>query len=696
MLDLECSTVFTSDRDFPPDIQENGGVSLNIIEDFDGRKRVIIEGVEPQIDCGRFPAKRVVGDRVEVEADIFTDGHDSISARLLWRRAGAAEWNEARMLPLVNDRWRGEFVVTEIGEYEFSIRAWVDRFLTWYRDMKKRVDAGQDVDIQFLVAAELIERAIETSDPPATDREALEAWAGKFRDDSIPVSSKTSDLFNGDLPSLMDRYSDRRFALDFERTLPLTVDRERARFSAWYEMFPRSTGEGDEHGTFESAAKMIPYVAAMGFDVLYLPPIHPIGRTFRKGKNNALKAGPKDVGSPWAIGSAEGGHTSIHPDLGTIEDFRNFVEQARENGLEIALDIAYQAAPDHPWVEQHPGWFRHLPDGTIQYAENPPKKYQDIYPLDFESDDWKSLWTELRDVIQYWIDEGVKIFRVDNPHTKAFRFWRWAIAELRKEHPDAIFLAEAFTRPKIMQWLAKAGFNQSYTYFTWRNSKQELEQYLTELTQTEMREYFRPNFWPNTPDILHESLQHGGRPNFMARLVLAATMSSNYGIYGPAFELLEHEPREQGSEEYLHSEKYEIKDWDLEHPDTLRPFISRINRIRRNNPALQQTNSIRFHRTENEQMICFSKRTEDRSNQILVVVNLDPHHKQSSRIHLDLHELGIDPQATFEVHDLITDARYYWQGWESWVELDPYVVPVHIFRIRERIRDEHDYPLYEH
>jgi starch synthase (maltosyl-transferring) len=661
----------------------------------DGRRRVVIEEVQPQIDCGQFPAKRVEGDRVVVEADVFTDGHDSISARLLWKREGAASWEEEPLTPLVNDRWRGEFTVGEPGIYLFSVRAWVDRFLTWFRDMRKRVDAGQDVAVQYLVAAELIEKAIESSAPPSEDRARLEKWITLFRDGSSTQEEKNEKLFAGDLPRLMERYSDRRFALDYPREIPIVVDRERARFSAWYEMFPRSTGTGGEHGTFATAAERLPYVAEMGFDVLYLPPIHPIGTTFRKGKNNALEAEDDDVGSPWAIGSEEGGHTSVHPQLGTLEEFRDFVAKAAGHGLEIALDIAYQVSPDHPWVREHPEWFRQLPDGTIQYAENPPKKYQDIYPIDFESAEWESLWKELREVFLFWIDQGVKIFRVDNPHTKAFRFWEWAIADIRRKHPDVIFLSEAFTRPKIMYRLAKAGFTQSYTYFTWRNSKFELEQYLTELTRTRVREFFRPNFWPNTPDILHESLQYGGRPNFAARLILASTLSSNYGIYGPAYELLEHTAREHGSEEYRDSEKYQLRDWNLRHPQSLSRLIARINRIRNEHPALHSNDSLRFHPIDNDQLICYSKRTSDHTDLIVVIVNLDPHHRQAAMVHLELTELAIDPDAHYELHDLITGSRYIWSGRDNYVEIDPHVVPAHIFSIRRRILDEHDYPLYE-
>jgi starch synthase (maltosyl-transferring) len=432
----------------------------------------------------------------------------------------------------------------------------------------------------------------------------------------------------------------------------------------------------------------------MGFDVLYLPPIHPIGESFRKGKNNSLAANPEDTGSPWAIGSKEGGHKAIHPQLGTLDDFKLLVSEAAEHGLEIALDIAFQCTPDHPYAKEHPEWFRQRPDGTIQYAENPPKKYQDIYPIDFESDDWKALWQELKSVLIFWCEQGVRIFRVDNPHTKAFPFWEWAITEVKKDYPEALFLAEAFTRPKVMYRLAKLGFSQSYTYFAWRNTKAELTEYLTEITQTEVREYFRPNLWPNTPDILTEYLQFGGRPAFMARVVLAATLGANYGIYGPAYELGENIAREPGSEEYLNSEKYEIKHWNIDHPDSLKEFIARVNRIRRDNPALHSDPSLRFHQVDNAELLCFSKKTEDPMNVIVVVVNLDPHHSQSGWVELDTESLKLDSQQPYQMHELLTNARYLWHGARNFVQLDPQSVPAQIFRVRHRLRREQDFDYF--
>ncbi|HZA57031.1 MAG TPA: alpha-amylase family glycosyl hydrolase, partial [Candidatus Udaeobacter sp.] len=448
------------------------------------------------------------------------------------------------------------------------------------------------------------------------------------------------------------------------------------------------------HGTFQDCEQRLSYIAGMGFDVLYLPPIHPIGRSFRKGKNNDLIAGPQDVGSPWAIGAKEGGHKAIHPQLGSLEDFRRLVAKAREFGIEIALDIAFQCTPDHPYVREHPEWFRKRPDGSIQYAENPPKKYQDIYPLDFERDDWKELWDELKSVFIFWSEQGVRIFRVDNPHTKSFLFWEWVIAEVKRDYPDALFLAEAFTRPKVMYRLAKLGFTQSYTYFAWRNTKWELTEYFTELTQTEIADFFRPSLWPNTPDILTEYLQFGGRPAFMTRLVLAAMLGASYGIYGPAFELCENVPREPGSEEYLNSEKYEIKHWNLDRPDSLKDFIARVNRIRQENHALQGDRNLRFHAVDNPEIICFSKHTDDLNNVIVVVVNLDPHHPQSGRVELATEELGLDPQQPFQMHELLTDARYLWHGTINYVQLNPQSVPAQIFRVRHRLRREQDFDYF--
>jgi starch synthase (maltosyl-transferring) len=513
-------------------------------------------------------------------------------------------------------------------------------------------------------------------------------------EEAEPTEESLSRALDGELLELMSAVPERQDPARFEPELRVDVDRERARFSAWYEMFPRSCGPKGRHGTLKDAEGRLRYVAEMGFDVLYLPPIHPIGRVNRKGPNNNPKAGPGDPGSPWAIGAKEGGHTAIHPSLGTLASFRRFVKKANALGVEVALDLAFQCAPDHPWVKEHPRWFRSRPDGSIQYAENPPKKYQDIYPIDFETEDWAALWQGLLDVVLYWVGEGIRIFRVDNPHTKSFRFWEWMIAEVRRDHPEVIFLAEAFTRPKVMCQLAKLGFAQSYTYFAWRNTKGELTQYLEELTKTDVREYFRPSFWPNTPDILTEALQYGGRPVYQARVALAATLAASYGIYGPAFELMESRPLREGSEEYLHSEKYELREWDLRRRDSLKDFISRLNRIRRENPALQANDTLRFHSIDNEQIIAYSKTAHGRSNMVLTLVNLDPHHTQSGWLELPLETLGIEIDRPYQMHDLLTGARFLWHGPRNFVQIDPHHVPVHILRLRRKLRTEHDFDYF--
>jgi starch synthase (maltosyl-transferring) len=669
------------------------------MKDERGRQRVVIEGVEPEIDCGRFPIKRTVGERVVVEADLFTDGHDAIAALLLHRPAprsarAAVKWTEVAMEPLVNDRWRAEFTVTQLGRWIYTVTGWVDRFKTWRRDLRKRVDAGQDVSVDLLIGAELIRqaaaRALEAR--RKSDARVLEGLAAGVSD-GLDLAPRTALAMEEELAELMARYADRSTASIYAKELEIVVDRERARFSSWYELFPRSCGTDGRHGTFRDAERRLKYAAGMGFDVIYLPPIHPIGTTFRKGKNNNPEAEPGDVGSPWGIGGVEGGHKEIHPDLGTAEDFRRFVARAGELGMEVALDVAFQASPDHPYVREHPEWFRKRPDGTIQYAENPPKKYQDIYPFDFETGDWRGLWQELKGVFDHWSGEGIRIFRVDNPHTKPFEFWEWAIGEIKREHPDVIFLSEAFTRPKIMYRLAKLGFTQSYNYFPWRNLRWEIEEYFTELTQTEVREFFRPNLWPNTPDILTERLQTGGRAAFAQRLILAATLGASYGIYGPAFELLEHRPKERGSEEYLDSEKYQLRQWDLKSPDSLRELIALVNRIRRENPALQTDRTLRFHRADNEQILAYSKTSEDGENVILVAVNLDPFQTQASWVELDLGVLGLDRDQGFQVHDLLTGARYLWQGARNFVQLDPQQA-AHIFRVRRRARSEQDFDTF--
>lgn len=658
-----------------------------------GRKRTIVEGIAPQIDGGRFAIKRVVGDAIEVRADVFTDGHDLVAADVLFRTDSDSIWQRVAMEPLVNDRWRGTFRVEEVGRYFYTVEGWVDHFATWRYDLAKRKKASQDLTIEFRFGARILRQAALHAEPDHAQQ--LNAWADQFErlpangDEAYELAQKP------EIAALARRYPDPETVKRVEREFPVTVDRLRARYSSWYEFFPRSTaGSETQHGTFKTAAERLPYVADMGFDVVYLPPIHPIGQTFRKGKNNAVQAEPEDVGSPWAIGGADGGHKSVHPDLGTLDDFRNFVQRAKDLGMEVALDIAFQVSPDHPYAEDHKEWFLVRPDGTIQYAENPPKKYQDIYPFYFETEDWQALWTELKSVFEFWIEHGVKVFRVDNPHTKSFRFWEWCIGELKRDHPDLIFLAEAFTRPKVMHRLAKVGFTQSYTYFTWRVTKYELTQYFTELTREAGREYFRPNVWPNTPDILHASLQTGGRPASVVRLLLATTLAANYGIYGPAFELYESVPREPGSEEYKNSEKYQIRKWDLDRPDSLRDLIRRMNELRRNYPALQQDWTLRFHQIDNDQLIAYSKSDPQRNEVIVVIVNLDLHYTQSGWLHLPLEDFGLHPEAPYRVEELLTGARYLWRGHSNFVQLDPHGQSAHVLKLESRPHREQDLPSY--
>jgi starch synthase (maltosyl-transferring) len=656
------------------------------VEELKSRERIVIREVEPEIDGGRFPAKRVVGESVVVEADIFADGQDVLSALLVYRRGSGRKWLEAPMELLVNDRWRGLFVVKELGYYLYTIKAWVDRFKTWRQDLEKRVEVGEeDISVNLLEGAQLIAAAAQRASK--SESRLMQEWAKNLRSTHIEQGDKVNLAISEPVAQLMEKYSDRQYAVTYPRELSVWVDRVKARFSTWYEMFPRScTPEPGCHGTFKDCEARLPYITEMGFDVLYFPPIHPIGHTNRKGKNNVLSIGPDDPGTPWAIGSEEGGHKAVHPQLGTLEDFRRLVSRAKDYGIEIALDIAFQCSPDHPYVKEHPEWFRWRPDGTVQYAENPPKKYQDIYPFNFETEHWQELWEELKSIVVFWIEQGVRIFRVDNPHTKSFHFWEWLITNVKSAYPDVIFLSEAFTRPKVMYQLAKLGFTQSYTYFAWRNVRWELTQYFTELTQSDIRDFFRPNLWPNTPDILSGYLRDGGRPAFMIRLVLAATLGANYGIYGPAFELCENRRRDKESEEYLDSEKYELKQWDIKSPNSLKDFIARVNGIRRENPALQSDLSLHFHSVDNDQLICYSKRTEDLSNIILVVVNLDYQYIQSGWVDLSLEELGLDYDWPYEVHDFLADVTYQWQGSRNYVELNPGICPAHIFRLRRRIR----------
>ncbi|MBV8201426.1 MAG: alpha-1,4-glucan--maltose-1-phosphate maltosyltransferase [Acidobacteria bacterium] len=668
---------------------------MGIIE-MNGRQRVIIDRVRPEIDGGRFAIKRTVGEKVTVEADVLIDGHDALGCLLLYRDERASGWNEVAMEALGNDRYRAQFTVTGIGRWRYTVTAWVDHFKTWRRDLRKRVDARQDVALELLAGAALIHHAAERARAAGRKADArVLAGLARSLEQGRDLEARLRLALDDELAQLMDRHTDRSDATT-HRELTVVVDRERARFSSWYEMFPRSCSPvPGRHGTFRDLVERLPQVAEMGFDVLYLPPIHPIGSTNRKGKNNSPVAGPDDVGSPWAIGSPQGGHKAILPELGTVEDFRRVIARARDLGLEIALDVAFQCSPDHPYVREHPEWFRKRPDGTIQYAENPPKKYEDIYPFDFECEAWRELWQELKSVFDHWLGEGIRIFRVDNPHTKPFAFWEWVIGEIKRDHPDVIFLAEAFTRPKLMYRLAKLGFTQSYNYFPWRTNRWELTQYFTELTRTEVAEYFRPSLWPNTPDILTEQRQYGGRPAFIQRLVLAATLGASYGIYGPAFELLESRARERGSEEYLDSEKYQLRHWDLAAPHSLRDLVALVNRVRRENPALQTAAGLAFHPTDNEQLLCYSRSALAADNTVVVVVNLDPHHVQSGWVDLDLARLGVETGRPFQVHDLLTGARYLWSGARNFVQLDPQQVPAHLFRLRRRVRSERDFDYFQ-
>jgi starch synthase (maltosyl-transferring) len=652
--------------------------------------RVQIQRVTPAVDCGRYAAKAVAGEDVIVGADVFREGHDKVAACIRFRGPQDVAWREAPLVLDANDRWYGHFHVDAIGAWRYHVLAWTDHYASWLDGLQKKHAAGQtDLALELEEGALLLERRRKL---PRAASEVLGEVVDTLRGDAHP-DEKVAAAGDPDLLALLQRHPERLDASRSRPDLPLWVDRTRALYSTWYEMFPRSEGatwpSGDgaaqrpRSGTFADAAKRLPAIAEMGFDVCYLPPIHPIGRTSRKGARGPhdLEPGPYDPGVPWAIGGEEGGHTAVHPDLGTIEDFDEFVAEASRHGLEVALDFAIQCSPDHPWVREHPEWFKHRPDGSIAYAENPPKRYQDIVPIDFDTPDLDGLYTALLGVVEFWLDRGIRIFRVDNPHTKPLPFWEWLIAKVREPHPETIFLAEAFTRPKMMQALAKLGFNQGYTYFAWRNTKQELTAYLQELAHGEMADYYRPNFWPNTPDILTEYLQTGGRPAFKSRLVLAATMSPSYGIYS-GYELCENAPLQPGSEEYFESEKYRYRPRDWDRPDSLAPYIARINRIRRENPALQRLRTIWFHHVDNPQLLCFSKVMPGRTQAIVVVVNLDPHSPQESTTWLDLWQLGLEHAGPFEAHDLLTDSTHIWHGPANYVRLDPAVEPAHILRLR--------------
>lgn len=635
-----------------------------------GTSRVIIENVQPFVDGGIYPAKRTVGEQVDVTADILGDGHDHIRARVLFKKSTESAWHETEMRHLGNDFWKGTFDTTEKGIYHFKVTAWIDHFDTWYDGFKKKAAANIDVRLELREGVVYL-KTLETRRLRLSH--AIARLEGNYDE---AIAYVRSDEF----AHLVHEHPLIDHATTTVREYEVVVEHKRVNFTAWYELFPRSASLEHRHGTFRDVIKLLPRIEAMGFDVLYLPPIHPIGKVNRKGKNNNVKAEDGEPGSPWAIGSDEGGHKAILPALGTLDDYRALIQEAKMYGLDIALDLAFQCAPDHPYVKEHPDWFKQRPDGSIQYAENPPKKYQDIYPFNFECSDWQALWMELKSVITFWIDQGVTIFRVDNPHTKPTPFWQWVIAEINKTYADIIFLAEAFTRPLIMSSLAKVGFTQSYTYFTWRVNKQEIMGYMNDLVYGPSRNYFRPNFWPNTPDILPFHLQHQGENIFILRLALAATLSSNYGIYGPAYELYDNYPL-PGREEYMNSEKFEVKHYDWKRTTRMTDIITLVNRARRDNEALHSTWNMQFCHIENNFLLGYIKATTDLSNIILVVVNLDPNGTQSGYIQLPKERLKLGDQILVRVRDLITEEVYTWTQEWNFVSLDPYKMPFHLFKL---------------
>jgi starch synthase (maltosyl-transferring) len=638
--------------------------------------RIAIEGVTPQIDGGRFAAKRAEGDRLVVEADVFCDGHEVLGAAVLVRSPDGSSV-ETPMRPLGNDRWSVEITFDQVGRHSYTIVAWRDLFSTWRDEVVKKREAGRPVSLEIEEGRKLLGAAAQS----ASEHEAasLKRFVDHF-EGSEQEAERLELLLSADVAELMTHAAPRTSLTRYDKDLEIWVDRRAAVFSAWYELFPRSqSGDGKRHGTFDDVIARLPYVRDLGFDVLYLTPIHPVGRTNRKGRNNALSAGPADPGSVYAIGAEEGGHDAIHAELGTMDDFGRLVAAARDHGLEIALDFAIQCSPDHPWIKDHPEWFDWRPDGTIKFAENPPKRYEDIVNVHFYRDAFPSIWYALRDVVLFWVEHGVHIFRVDNPHTKPFPFWEWLIAEVHERDPNVIFLSEAFTRPKLMKRLAKLGFTQSYTYFTWRNTKAELIEYMTELTTSEQREYFRPNFFANTPDINPIPLQTSGRAGFQARLLLAATLAGNYGIYS-GFELCEATPLPD-KEEYLNSEKYELKAWDWDRPGNIRDDIALINRLRREHPALQQLFNLRFYNAWNDQIIYYGKWTDDKRDFILVAVNLDPHTSQGAHFEVPLWEFGLADEAAIDVEDLVTGGRFSWTGKVQHMLIDPHQRPYQIWRL---------------
>ena len=642
-----------------------------------GQRRVVIENVFPEINCGQHAAKRVVGQKFEVSADILADGHDVLNAHIKYKHEKAKAWKYAPMKLGENDSWSGTFEVEKQGYYEYTVEAWVDYPLTWQHNIERKIDDNQHVNVELEDGIQYLKEAKKKSKEHA---EYLSKLIEAFKNPdeyNFAIDEAQSET----LHDIFWNNPTKQFATTYSKTLPLFVDRKKALYSTWYEFFPRSTAKKPgEHGTFKDVLDVIPIVAKQGFDVIYFPPVHPIGTAHRKGKNNTTTALPGDVGVPWAIGNKEGGHKDILPELGTLADFQEVIKVAGEHGIEIAMDFALQCSPDHPYVKEHPTWFKWRPNGTVQYAENPPKKYQDIYPIYFESEDWENMWNEFISIVLHWNKMGIKIFRVDNPHTKPFGFWEYLIAEVKKVDADVLFLSEAFTKPKTMQRLAKIGFTQGYTYYTWRSSKAELIEYMTELTKGPMKDYFRPNFWPNTPDINPWMLQGGNENLYIVRHMMAATLSSNFGMYGPVYEQIEN-AAVIGKEEYLNSEKYEVRHWDWNKVTKLSSLVAKINKIRKEHKALQETNNIDFCQIENDRILAYFKQSQDKSDNMLFIVNLDPYNRQGGWVQVPKYKMGLSIDQPIRVTDLITGNSYIWNQEWNFVELDPYQIPYHIFSI---------------
>lgn len=642
------------------------------------QQRVVIDYVAPQINCGQFYIKRVISEIIDVQAHILVDGHDVIAASVRYKHEKEKIWKETRMQLVINDEWSASFQVSKQGFYDYKVQGWVDYALNWQHGIVRKIDDNQHVKSELLEGITLLEPLLKRASKE--EKEYVQKLIEAFRDEN-QYDLAIHEAISSELHDLFYKYPSKELVGE-SKTLQVYVDRKKARFSTWYEFFPRSSSEEEgKHGTFNDCHRLLPRIAEMGFDTLYFPPIHPIGEVNRKGKNNTTIAQDGDVGSAWGIGSKHGGHKAIYPELGSKEDFKALIDKAKEYNIEIAMDYALQAAPDHPWVKDHPDWFKWRPDGTVQYAENPPKKYQDILPIYWESKDYKNLWKECLDTIMQWIDLGINVFRVDNPHTKPYHFWNWLISEVKKKHKDVIFLAEAFTKPKVMNRLAKEGYTQSYTYFTWRDNKYELTEYVKELTTSDQKEYMQPNFWPNTPDINPYHLQGANESKYLQRYALAATLSSSIGIYGPVFEQMINAAL-PGREEYYMSEKFQISHYDWFKENKLTMLISKINRIRHENEALQQTNNIQFCHIENDNLMAYYKWNQDRSNELLIIISLDPYYAQQGHVQLPLQQLNIHAGHHIQVKDLITESSYNWHDEWNFVELHP-TLPFHIFKLNK-------------